>query len=122
MAAGFRQPGRRGRDRAEPSCTLVGRTAMDLASRTSCQRTLTWTTNAEFPVGKGAIVQEFVADAGGSRYVIDVAPWGEGRFLVDGREIARVDVANDGRQAFSSLRELAEQYRRGEPIKFSIPR
>ena len=88
----------------------------------SGQHPLSWTTNADFPVGKGATIQEFVADAGGSRYVIDVAPWGEGRFMADGREIARVDDAQDSRGAFSTLSELAEQYRRGEPIKFSIPR
>jgi enoyl-[acyl-carrier protein] reductase I len=96
---------------------------MVLASTgTSGQRTLTWTANADFPVGKGATVQEFVADAGGSRYIIDIAPWGEGRFMVDGREIAHVDGAEDSRRAFSSLSELAEQYRRGEAIKFEIPR
>jgi hypothetical protein len=56
-------------------------------------RTLVWTANEDLPAGKGATVQEFVAVVGDSRYVIDVAPWGEGRFTVDSREIARVDTA-----------------------------
>ena len=43
---------------------------------TSVQPTLAWTTNQDFPVGKGATVQEFVAVVGDSRYIIDVAPWG----------------------------------------------
>jgi enoyl-[acyl-carrier protein] reductase I len=85
-------------------------------------RTLVWTANQDFPAGKGATVQEFVAVVGDSRYIIDVAPWGEGRFMVDGREIARVDDAKDTRQAFRDLSILAEQYLKGEPIKVDIPR
>jgi enoyl-[acyl-carrier protein] reductase I len=90
-------------------------------SGTSVQQTLAWTPNEEFAVGKGATVQEFIAVVGDSRYIIDVAPWGEGRFMVDGREIARVDRKDD-REAFNSLRELAEQYLKGEPIKIDVPR
>jgi enoyl-[acyl-carrier protein] reductase I len=89
---------------------------------TSVQQTIAWTTNQDFPVGKGATVQEFVAVVGDSRYIIDVAPWGEGRFVVDGREIAIVDRAKDARQAFSDLSILAERYLKGEPIKVDVPR
>jgi enoyl-[acyl-carrier protein] reductase I len=86
------------------------------------QRTLDWTASEEFPVGKGATVQEFVALAGGSRYIIDVAPWGGGRFMVDGREIAHVDGAKDTCKTFDDLSGLAERYLRGEPIEFAAPR
>ena len=41
--------------------------------------------------------------------------------MVDGREIARVD-SKDDREAFNSLRVLAEQYLKGEPIKIDVPR
>jgi hypothetical protein len=77
-------------------------------------QTLDWTTNEGFATGKGATVQEFVAVVGNSRYVIDVAPWGEGRFVIDGREIASTDRAKDGQQAFKNLSALAERYLRGE--------
>src|SRR5829696_8673444 len=86
------------------------------------QRTVVWKANEEFPVGKGATVQEFVAVVGDSRYIIDVAPWGEGRFTVDGQEIARIDDAKDTRQAFSDLSALAERFLKGEPIKSELPR
>jgi len=83
--------------------------------------TLNWTANETLPVGKGATVQEFFAVVGDSRYIIDVAPWGEGRFTVDGREIARVDNANDTRQAFTELSIIAERYVKGDPIKVDVP-
>jgi enoyl-[acyl-carrier protein] reductase I len=86
------------------------------------RQTLEWTTNAGLAAGKGATVQEFVAVVGDQRYVIDVAPWGEGRFTVDGQEIAQIDSAKDRRQAFSKLSTLAERYRNGETIKAEIPR
>jgi enoyl-[acyl-carrier protein] reductase I len=82
---------------------------------------LTWKTNQDFPVGKGATVQEFVAAAGEHHYTIDVAPWGEGRMMLDGREIARIDDAKGQREAFSTLTMLAERHLKGEPIKLSAP-
>ncbi|HZA94399.1 MAG TPA: enoyl-ACP reductase FabI [Gemmatimonadales bacterium] len=95
---------------------------MTLAPRdTPDQRTITWTTNDQFPAGK-ATVQEFVALVGDSRYIIDAAPWGEGRFIVDGREVARVDAAKDSRQAFNELSHLAERYLKGERIKVELPK
>ena len=50
---------------------------------------LDWKPNANLSAGKGATVQEFVAIAGSDRLEIDVAPWGEGRLRVNGREVAR---------------------------------
>jgi enoyl-[acyl-carrier protein] reductase I len=94
--------------------TLAPREAPD-------QRTITWTTNDEFPSGK-ATVQEFVALVRDSRYIIDVAPWGEGRLIVDGSEVARVDGAKDSRQAFNELSQLAERYLKGERIKVELPK
>jgi enoyl-[acyl-carrier protein] reductase I len=89
---------------------------------TLAQESIKWTANENFPVGKGATVQEFVAMVGDSRYVIDVAPWGEGRFTADGREIARIEGATDMQQAFRDLSKLADGYRKGEPIQVDIPR
>ena len=82
---------------------------------------LAWKVNQDLPVGKGTTIEEFVALAGKHKYVIDVAPWGEGRITVDGREIARLADAKDRQQAFRSLSVIAEQHLRGEPIKVSIP-
>jgi enoyl-[acyl-carrier protein] reductase I len=94
---------------------------MTLASiKRPAQQTLDWMTNSTLAAGKGATVQEFVAVVGEQRYVIDAAPWGEGRFAVDGQEIARIDSAKDSRQAFNKLSVLAERYRNGEPIKAEI--
>ena len=83
---------------------------------------LDWKINEAIAVGRGATVQEFFAIVDGSKYVIDVAPWGEGRFTVDGREIANIDGAKDRRQAFKTLSSVAEQFRSGEHIKFEIPK
>jgi enoyl-[acyl-carrier protein] reductase I len=85
------------------------------------QHPLVWSANEEFPAGK-ATVQEFVAAVGDSRYMIDVAPWGEGRFTVDGREIARVDGTNDTQKLFSDLSKLAERHLKGETIEVTVPR
>ncbi len=82
---------------------------------------LNWTINQDFPVGKGTTIEEFVATVGTSKYTMDVAPWGEGRILVDGREIARIVDAKDREQAFRSLSAIAEQYLRGEPIELPVP-
>ncbi len=83
---------------------------------------LDWTTNEALAVGRGATIQEFAAVLGDNRFVIDVAPWGEGRFTVNGREIARIEDAKDRRQAFRRLSEIAERYVKGEKIKVDIPR
>ena len=48
---------------------------------------------------------------------IDVAPWGEGHLRVNGREIARVNDAKDRRQAFHELKQIAERYLEGQPLK-----
>jgi enoyl-[acyl-carrier protein] reductase I len=82
---------------------------------------LAWKVNQDLPVGKGTTIEEFVALAGKRKYVIDVAPWGEGRITIDGREIARLADAKDRQQAFRSLSVIAEQHLKGEPIKVSIP-
>jgi enoyl-[acyl-carrier protein] reductase I len=86
------------------------------------QDSLVWSANENFPAGKGATVQEFVAVVDGSRYMIDVAPWGEGRFTIDGREIARVDGTNDTQKLFSDLSKLAERHLKGETIEVTVPR
>ena len=67
-------------------------------------------------VGKGATVQEFAATVGGDKLEIDVAPWGQGRLKVNGREIARVDDAKDRRQAFRELKKIADCYLEGQPL------
>ena len=69
-----------------------------------------WKTNETLAVGKGATVQEFVAMVGTDKLQIDVAPWGEGHFKVNGREMAHIDDAKDRRQAFRELKKIAERY------------
>ena len=71
---------------------------------------LEWKTNEAIAVGKGATIQQFTTTVGGNRLEIDVAPWGEGHFKVNGREIANVDDAKDRRQAFREIKKIAERY------------
>ena len=56
-----------------------------------------WKPNEGLAVGKGATVQEFSATVGDDKLEIDVAPWGEGHFKVNGREIAHINDAKDRR-------------------------
>ena len=72
--------------------------------------TLDWRSNDAMAVGKGATIQQFVANVGNDRLEIDVAPWGEGHFKVNGREVAHVDDAKDRRQAFREIKKIAERY------------
>ena len=81
----------------------------------------TWEPNRDMPVGKGATVQQFFASVGKDRFEINVAPWGEGQLILNGREIARTAEAKDRRQAFTSLKQAAERYLRGEPIDQTRP-
>ena len=69
-----------------------------------------WKANETLAAGKGATVQEFVATVGNDRLEIDVAPWGEGHFKVNGRKMAHIDDAKDGRHAFRDLKTIAERY------------
>ena len=69
-----------------------------------------WKPNEGLAVGKGATVQEFSATIGDDKLEIDVAPWGEGHFKVNGREIAHITDAKDRRQAFRDLKKIAERY------------
>jgi enoyl-[acyl-carrier protein] reductase I len=76
-----------------------------------------WEANKDFPVGKGATVQQFFATVGKNQFEISVAPWGEGQLKVNGHEIARTAEAKDRRQAFDSLKQAAERYMRGDPVE-----
>jgi enoyl-[acyl-carrier protein] reductase I len=60
--------------------------------------------------GKGATVQQFVAILGDDRLEAEVAPWGEGRLKINGRDIAHIDDAKDRRQAFRAIKLIAERY------------
>jgi enoyl-[acyl-carrier protein] reductase I len=75
-----------------------------------------WEPNTAAATGKGATVQQFVASARGKKLEIEIAPWGEGRLKVDGREIARVDEATDTRRVFRDLKQIAQRYLQGEKI------
>ena len=77
-----------------------------------------WKTNQALAVGKGATVQEFVANVGEDRLEIDVAPWGEGHLRVNGVELAHVDDAKDRRQAFRKLNQIAERYTQAQAARF----
>jgi enoyl-[acyl-carrier protein] reductase I len=76
-----------------------------------------WKTNEAWAVGKGATVQEFVATVG-DRLEIDVAPWGEGHFRVNGVEFAYVNDAKDRRQAFRKLSQIGERYAQAQAARF----
>jgi enoyl-[acyl-carrier protein] reductase I len=76
-----------------------------------------WKTNEGLAAGKGATVQEFFATAGDDKLVIDVAPWGEGHLRINGREIAHISDAKDRRQAFRSLKKIADRYLEEHPPK-----
>ena len=78
----------------------------------SCK--LSWTTNEKLAAGKGATVQEFFASVDSRTLQIEVAPWGEGRLKVNGRQIAHIDDAKDRRQAFRKLEAIADQYLKGQ--------
>jgi enoyl-[acyl-carrier protein] reductase I len=84
--------------------------------------TLDWRSREGLAVGKGATVQEFVASVGDKTLEIDVAPWGEGRLKVNGREIAHVNDAKDRRQAFRKLATAAERYLQGAPVELERKR
>jgi enoyl-[acyl-carrier protein] reductase I len=81
-----------------------------------------WKTNEALAVGKGATVQEFVAIVGEDRLEIDVAPWGEGHFRVNGVELAHVNDAKDRRQAFRKLNQIAERYAQAQAARHESKR
>src|SRR5262249_48074376 len=78
---------------------------------------LDWQANNNVAAGRGATLQLFVATLGDNKFEIGVAPWGEGHFKVNGRQVARVDDAKDRRQAFSQLKKIAEDYVAGQTNK-----
>ena len=71
---------------------------------------LEWRTDESLAVGRGATVQQFVANLGDDQLQIDVAPWGEGHLRINGREIAHIDDAKDRRQAFRAIKQIADRY------------
>ena len=71
---------------------------------------LDWKTNSALAAGKGATVQQFVAIVGDDRLEAEIAPWGEGRLRINGRDIAHIDDAKDRRQAFRAIKAIAERY------------
>jgi enoyl-[acyl-carrier protein] reductase I len=78
---------------------------------------LDWKTNSALAAGKGATVQQFVAIVGDHRLEAEIAPWGEGRLRINGRDIAHVDDAKDRRQAFA----VAERYVETHMNKIAVP-
>jgi enoyl-[acyl-carrier protein] reductase I len=77
---------------------------------------LDWQSKEGLAVGKGATVQEYVATVGKDTLEIDIAPWGEGHFKVNGRQIAHINDAKDRRQVFRELKTIAERYLDGGPL------
>jgi enoyl-[acyl-carrier protein] reductase I len=73
-------------------------------------RIVEWRTDQSLATGKGATVQQFFATVGADQLEIDVAPWGEGHLRINGKEIAHVNDAKDRRQAFRSIRKIADHY------------
>src|SRR4029077_20685186 len=71
---------------------------------------LDWKAIDTLAVGKGATVQQFVAIVGDDRLEGEIAPWGEGRLSINGRDIAHVADAKDRRQACRAIKQVAERY------------
>ena len=71
-----------------------------------------WKPNMDMPGGKGAIVLQFVASVGHDRLVIDIAPWGEGKLRVNGRELVRVCERRGRGEALRDLKKVAARYLR----------
>jgi enoyl-[acyl-carrier protein] reductase I len=78
---------------------------------------LDWKPDENFPVGKGAGFQQFVATSGRDRLEMEVAPWGEGRLKINGIEIAHIDDAGDRARAFGRLQKIAERHLLGLPFE-----
>src|SRR6516162_2663910 len=78
---------------------------------------LNWKPDEAFAAGKGASSQHFVATSGKDRLEMEVAPWGEGRLKINGREFARIDDAKDRAQAFRRLQRIAERHLAGLPFE-----
>jgi enoyl-[acyl-carrier protein] reductase I len=89
--------------------------------RTENTRMLDWKTNSALAAGKGATVQQFVAIVGDHRLEAEIAPWGEGRLRINGRDIAHVDDAKDRRQAFRAIKAVAERYVETHMNKIAVP-
>ena len=76
-----------------------------------------WKPIETLALGRGATVQTFTATVENDTLEIDVTPWGEGCFKVNGREIAHIDDAKDRRQAFRELKKFAERHLEGQPLR-----
>ncbi len=69
---------------------------------------LEWKPSPSQAAGRGATLQSFVASLGPNKLEIEVTPWGEGHFKVNGVEVAHIDNAKDRRQAFREMSKIAE--------------
>jgi enoyl-[acyl-carrier protein] reductase I len=76
-----------------------------------------WKPIETWALGRGSTVQAFTATVENDTLEIDVTPWGEGYFKVNGREIVHIDDAKDRRQAFRELKRIADRYLEGETPK-----
>jgi enoyl-[acyl-carrier protein] reductase I len=83
---------------------------------------LDWKSKEGLAVGKGATVQEYVATLDKDTFEIDVAPWGEGHFKVNGKQIAHINDAKDRRQVFGELKTMAERYLNGGSLSLETIR
>ena len=71
---------------------------------------LDWKPDTNMPAGKGATKQRFQANDGKENLEIETTPWGDGDLTADGTEVAHVDGATSGPDAFRKLEEVAEEY------------
>src|SRR5262245_61176923 len=76
-----------------------------------------WKVDESLPAGKGATVQAFVATVGTDKLEMNVAPWGEGRLKLNGREVAHIDHAVDRRHAFNELNRIASHLLGGQMLE-----
>ena len=68
-----------------------------------------WKPDLSVPAAKSTR-QHFAANAGGDRFEIDVAPWGEADLSVNGRPMAHVTEQSSAVDAFRNLDRIAEDW------------
>jgi enoyl-[acyl-carrier protein] reductase I len=78
---------------------------------------LDWKANEKLPAGKGATIQQWMAEVGKLKLEMDVAPWGEGHLKINGQEVAHINDAKDRRQVFRNLNEAAERYLQTQSVE-----
>ncbi|MCV2892077.1 hypothetical protein [Lentibacter sp. XHP0401] len=84
------------------------------------KKTIKWTPDTTYPVGKGATEQRFTATVGDDELEIDTHPWGDAELKIDGKTVAHVEGDKSAGDAFRDIEEAAEKFE-AEKDKISTP-